>query len=388
MNKFNNIFGQILNLFPKSEFLELVRETNSARSTKGFSCWDQFVAMMFCQIGRANSLREICYGLSTYCGKIIHLGLKKAPSCSTLAYANEHRPWELYQQLFYRLMDRCRSVIGDKHKFRFKNRLLSFDSSLIGLCIEMFNWAKYRRAKGAIKLHLLLDHAGYLPQFAHLTAGRIHEVNVLRTLDFEPDTIIAVDRGFLDFQLFRHWIETGVYFVTRLKSNAAYEVVKNREVPIQRNILKDQTIRLSGFYSKEKCPYELRLIEVWNDKRDESIILLTNNFQLGTTTISSIYKDRWQIELFFKALKQNLRIKTFVGTSKNAVLIQIWTALIAMLILKYLKAKSKAKWSLSNLIAMLRYNLLTYRDLWEWIDNPYLVPPAELQVEQLSLLSS
>ncbi|MBN2029145.1 IS4 family transposase [bacterium] len=386
MNKFNNIFGQILDLFPKLEFLELVHETRSAWGTKGFSCWDQFVAMMFCQLGRANSLREICYGLGTYLGKIIHLGLKKPPSCSTLAYANEHRPWQLYQQLFYRLLERCRSAIGEKHKFRFKNKLLSFDATLISLCLEMFNWAKYRRAKGAIKLHLLLDHAGYLPKFVHITEGRVHEVNILRTLEFDPGTIVVYDRGLMDYSLLSRFIESGVYFVTRLKSNVGYKVIKQRRVPMNRSVLRDETIQFTGYYSREKCPYPLRLVSVWIEGKNEMMTFLTNNFELGSTTIAAIYKDRWQIETFFKILKQNLRIKTFVGTSYNAVLIQIWTALIALLILKYLKAKSKANWSLSNLVALLRYNLLTYRDLWEWINNPYLSPPKEVEDHQLSLL--
>jgi hypothetical protein len=386
MNKFNNIFGQILNLFPRYEFFELVNETKSSFGTKGFSCWDQFVAMMFCQLGRANSIREICYGLASYLGKIKHLGLKSAPSRSTLSYANEHRPWQLYEMLFYRLLGRCRSTVGDKHKFRFRNKLLTFDSSLISLCIEMFDWAKYRRTKGAIKLHLLLDHAGYLPQFVHITDGKRHEVNILKSLQFDPGTIMVIDRGLIDYVLFRQWTDNGVYFVTRMKKNADYETISKRELPKNRNIIRDEIIRLKGFYSKDKCPYELRLVEVWIEEKKESIILLTNHLEFGSTTLSAIYKDRWQIELFFKALKQNLRIKTFVGTSKNAVLIQIWTALIAMLILKYLKAKSKAKWSLSNLVAMLRYNLLTYRDLWEWINNPYLSPPEERAVEQISIL--
>jgi hypothetical protein len=387
MNKFNNIFGQILTLFPRNEFLEIVRDTNSSYGSKGFSCWDQFVAMMFCQLGRANSLREICYGLATYLGKIRHLGLKKAPSRSSLSYANEHRPWELYRELFYRLLGRCHDAVGKKHKFRFKNKLMSFDASLISLCISIFDWARYRRTKGAIKLHLLLDHAGYLPQFVHISEGKIHEVNVLKKVELEPGTIIAIDRGLIDLVLFKKWTQSNVYFVTRLKKNANYEVVERLPLPSNRNILKDEIIRLKGFYSKNKCPYNLRIVELWVEEKQETITFLTNHLAFGATTICQIYKDRWQIELFFKALKQNLRIKSFVGTSKNAVLIQIWTALISILILKYLKAKSKAKWSLSNLVAMLRYNLLTYRDLWEWINNPYLSPPEEVKVEQLSILT-
>lgn len=374
MNKFNNIFGQILKIFPRTRFEVFVKETNSSVRTKGFSCWDQFVAMLFCQLGQAHTLREICGGLATALGKLKHLGLKKSPSRSTLAYANEHRPWQLYEKLFYFLFDICKNQFGKKHKFRFKNKLLSFDASIIELCLSVFDWAKFRRTKGAIKLHLLLDHAGYLPQFVNITHGKIHEVNILKKLSFESGTIIAFDRGLIDYAHMGKWTKQGVYFVTRLKKNADYKVIKSRNVPKNRNILKDQIIRLEGFYSKQKCPYYLRIVEVWIKDKNESIIILTNNLDLGATTIAAIYKERWQIELFFKAIKQNLRIKTFVGTSFNAVMIQIWTALIAILILKYLKEKSKINWSLSNLVAMLRMNLLTYKDLWEWIDNPYYKP--------------
>ncbi len=385
MNKYNNIFGQILKIFPRFQFEAFVKETAASRNAKGFSCWDQFVAMLFCQLGQAHSLREICGGLATSLGKIIHLGLRKAPSRSTLAYANEHRPWQLYQRLFYHILGLCKAQVAGKHKFRFKNKLLTFDATLIELCLSIFDWAKFRRTKGAIKLHLLLDHAGYLPQFVNITTGKVHEVNILKNLSFQPGTIVVFDRGLVDYHQWGEWTKDGIYFVTRLKNNADYEVVKSNKVPRNKNILKDQLIKLKGFYSKQKCPYYLRLVEIWNPEKEETLTFVTNNLKLAAATIAAIYKDRWQIELFFKALKQNLRIKTFVGTSFNAVMIQIWTALIAILILKYLKAKSKINWSLSNLVAMLRMNLLTYKDLWEWINQPYFSPPEKPKVVQQSL---
>jgi hypothetical protein len=387
MNKVMSIFSQILQIFPKSEFIQFVAETKSNKFIKGFSCWDQFVAMLFCQLGRAQSLREICYGLATFQGKINHLGLKKAPSRSTLSYANEHRPWHLYEKLFYALLDRCRQAFNGSGKFRFKNKLYSFDASLVELCLSLFDWAKYRRAKGALKLHLLLDHNGYLPEYVYVTEGKVHEINILRRLSFEAGTIVVIDRGLVDYKLFGSWTKNGVFFVTRLKKNASYCLKYQRSVPNHRNILKDQVIELDGFYSKNKCPYLLRVVEVWDEDKKESITLLTNHLEFGATTISNIYKDRWQIELFFKTIKQNLRIKTFVGTSFNAVMIQIWTALISMLILKYLKMKSKIKWSLSNLVAMLRFNLLTYKDLWEWINIPYFIKPEQETGKQLSFLT-
>ncbi len=230
-----------------------------------------------------------------------------------------------------------------------------------------------------------MDHEGYLPVFAHITEGKTHEVNIARGLHIPKGSIVAIDRGYIDYALFGRWTQDGVFFVTRQKDNADYIVIEEKPIPQNRNILKDQIIELSGFYSQQKCPYPLRRIEVWDEENRRTLVLLTNHLSFGSTTIAAIYKDRWQIEIFFKTIKQNLKIKTFVGTSPNALMIQIWTALIAILILKYLKFRSTFGWSLSNLVAMLRYNLFTYRNLWEWIHNPYEPPPIVPDVEQLSL---
>jgi hypothetical protein len=382
MNRFSSIFSQLLQLFPRVEFQNLVTITRAERHAKGFASWGQFVAMLFCQLGRAHSLREITGGLRSCEGKLKHLGVT-APSHSTLAYANEHRPWELYQQLFLQLFERCRVQVVGKRKFRFKNKLMSMDSSTIDLCLEIFDWAKFRQTKGAIKLHLLLDHDGYLPSFAIITEGNVSDIKVARQFHFDPGTIVVDDRGYNDYALFGRWTGQGVYFVTRMKDNALYEVIGEREVPRNSHVLKDEMIELRGAKAIEKCPYPLRRIEVYDPETEQVLVFLTNNLKLGATTIASIYKERWQIETFFKALKQNLKIKTFVGTSANAVRIQIWTALIAMLILKFLQLRSKFNWSLSNLVALLRMNLFTHRDLWAWINKPFEIPPVPYEPEQL-----
>lgn len=374
MNRFCSMFSQILQLFPRSDFQSLVKETKAERHARGFSCWNQFVSMMFCQLGRAHSLREICHGLSSCEGKLSHLGIEEAPHRSSLAYANEHRSWELYHKLFFRLLERCHKEAPFKKKFRFKNKLVSLDSTLIDLCVSVFDWAKFRRTKGAIKLHLLLDHDGYLPCFGVITEGKVHDVKVAWGLSLEPGTVVVDDRGYNDYRLFSKWTEEEVYFVTRMKDNALYTIVEKRDVPQHRSVLKDQIIFLSGSTAWEKCPYALRRVEVWDDEKRQTLVFLTNHFGFGASTIAAIYKERWQIELFFKALKQNLKIKTFVGTSANAVKIQVWTALIAILILRYLQLKSKFSWSLSNLVALLRMNLFTYRDLWAWLDQPFGTP--------------
>jgi hypothetical protein len=384
MNRFNSIFSQLLQLFPRVEFQHLVMITQAERHAKGFTCWGQFVSMLFCQLGRAHSLREITGGLRSCEGKLKHLGIT-APPHSTLAYANEHRPWELYQHIFLQLFERCRVQVVGKATFRFKNKLISMDSSTIDLCLTMFDWAKFRRTKGAIKLHLLLDHDGYLPCFAIITEGKVSDVKVARQFRFDPGTIVVDDRGYNDYALFGRWTAEGIYFVTRMKENALYEVVGENDVPQNRNILKDEMIELRGPKAIEKCPYPLRRIEVYDPETEQILVFLTNHLKLGTTTIAAIYKARWQIEIFFKALKQNLKIKTFVGTSANAVKIQIWTALIAMLILRFLQLRSKFNWSLSNLVALLRMNLFTHRDLWAWLNKPFEIPPVPYEPEQLKL---
>jgi hypothetical protein len=385
MNQYCSVFSQLLQLFPRLEFAHMVKETKSERHARGFTSWSQFICMLFCQLGRAHSLREIVGGLRSCEGKLKHLGIS-APSHSTLAYANEHRPWELYQLVFLKLFDRCRNQVNTgKKKFRFKNKLISMDASVIDLCLKMFDWAHFCRTKGAIKLHLLLDHDGYLPSFAVITEGKIPEIEIARQFKFDPGTIVADDRGYNDYALFGRWTFQGVYFVTRMTANAVYKVIKENKVPQKRHILKDEIIRLTGVGADEKCPYPLRRIEFYNPDKKEILVFLTNHVKLGASTVAAIYKDRWQIELFFKALKQNLKIKTFVGTSANAVKIQIWTALIAMLILRFLQLRSQFNWSLSNLVALLRMNLFTHRDLWAWINKPFDVLPASYEPEQLRL---
>ena len=371
-----SLFGQVLQIVSRAEFQQNARRLRSDRYSKGFSSWDQFVAMLFCQLAQAKSLREICDGLRCCLGKLNHLGVTDGPKRSTLSYANAHRPWQLYQMTFYEVLQTCRTVApGKKAKFRFKNKLLSLDASVIDLCLTLFPWAEFRQTKGAVKLHLLLDHDGYLPSYLYISEGKVHEVNIARTLKLPAGSIVAMDRGYNDYGLYHDWTQTGVYFVTRQKDNAVYEVVEEQKVPQNRNILADQIIRFTGPVSGRKCPVELRRIVVWDAKKNEQIVLLTNHLDFGATTIAEIYRDRWEIEIFFKTLKQNLKVKTFVGTTPNALRIQIWTALIAILLVKSLKFKAKIQWAFSNLVALLRWNLFTYRNLWDWIDDPFLTPP-------------
>ena len=371
-----SIFSQILGIVNRHTFAKVVTAHNAEARSKGFSSWDQFVAMLFAQIGQADSLREIESGLGTCMGKLNHLGLKEAPARSTLSYANNHRPWQVYEQMFYEVLSQCQTA-APHHRFRFKNPLFSLDATVIDLCLSLFEWAKFRTTKGAVKLHLLLNHSGYLPAFAHITEGKVHESRITSMVPLAPGSIVAVDRGYNSYEQFAAWDCERIWFVAREKERAVYRVVKRLDAPLRGNIMAEQLIELDGKRTGTGRPLLLRRIVVWNPKTKETIVLWTNNFELGTTTIARVFKDRWQIEVFFKAIKQYLRIKTFVGTTENALKTQLWTALIAILLIKFLQFKSKIGWSLSTLIAMLRFNLFTYRDLWAWLKDPYGVPIVE-----------
>jgi DDE family transposase/uncharacterized protein DUF4372 len=385
-----SIFSQILQLISRTGFDTAARKHKAERHARGFSSWGQFVAMLFCQLGGAKSLREICGGLAASEGKLRHLGLPQAPARSTLAYANEHRPWQLYEELFQQLLTQCRGLAvqqsAGRRKFRFKHKLISMDATVIDLCASVFDGARFRRTKGAVKLHLLLDHDGFLPCYAVITEGKQHEIGVARQLRYEPGTLLAIDRGYLDYGWFADLSQQGVYFVTRMKDNADYIVREERELPHRKGLLRDQVI---CFYQQARDGQEcyFRRIEFYDEEQDRALVFVTNHLTLAAATVAEVYKQRWQIELFFKALKPNLRLKTFIGTSANALKTQVWAALIAMLLIKYLQLKATFGWSLSNLVALLRQQWFVYRDLGVWIDHPFQAPELpEALPEQLAMV--
>jgi len=375
MKRFCSIMSQLLQIFPRGEFQEEVRKTRAERHARGFESRDHFVAMLYCQLADAQSLREIVGGLASCEGRLEQWGIT-APKKSTLAYANQHRPWQLFQNVYYRTFERCRGELGMKTKFRFSNRLLSIDSSVVTLCSEIFPWATWSRQKGAVKLHVTLDHASYMPEAMVITTGKYSELTVARRRRYVRGTILVMDRGFVHFGWFRELTKDGVWFVTRAKKAMSYQVVESRPVTSGTVVNSDERIRLTSGTGSKAYPDILRLVTI-TTAEGETLQFLTNNMTLASLTIAEIYKDRWQIETFFKLIKQNLRIKTFIGTSANAVWTQIWTALIAMLVIKYLQLKARHGWSFSNLVYFLRMNLLVYRDLWAWLDNPFTPEPRE-----------
>ena len=321
-----SLFSQLLHQIPRHEFAKLVNKHQAKYQSKGFTCWAQLVSMLFCQVARADSLREICNGLACCLGKLTHLGVNRGPSKSNLSYANAHRPAALFEDLFWTMTNRFRAqgrLGSHNHKFRFKNKLLSLDSTTISLCLSLFPWAEFRRAKGGVKAHVLLDHDDYMPFYVLLSKAKMHDAKILALLRLNAGSIVAMDRAYNDYKQFARRTQDAVYFVTRMKENAVYKVVQRRDVPLRRNILCDEIILLTGAQTQKKCPHKLRRLVVWDADNERKIVLLTNHLHFGVTTIAEIYKERWQIESFFKALKQNLHVKSFVGTSENALRIQI-----------------------------------------------------------------
>ena len=383
-----SIFSQILHEIPRTTFESLVDKHRAERFTKGFFCWTQLVAMIFSHLARADSLREICHGLATTSGKLVHLGVGSSPCRSTLSYANAHRPAALFEELFYATLERFRQVghLGHHKPFRFKNKLLSLDSTTVTLCLALFPWASYQRTKGGVKLHVLLNGDDYVPEYVVMSEARKADLRVAQELKLPKDSIIVMDRAYIDFGMLERWTMSGVYWVTRSKTNLEFFVHESRNVPKVGGILRDEiVVRMVELISSgERFRQYIRRIVVKGDEPGEEITLLTNHMSFGATTISRIYRHRWAIEVFFRTLKQNLKIKTFVGTSENALRIQIWTALLTLLVLKWLHHLSSAGWSISNLAYLLRMNLFTYRDLKEWLANPLATPallPGPVQEE-------
>lgn len=392
MSKSSSSFAQIITqIIDANEFRRIVRVHEGDKHSKGLSCRDQLIAMLFLHLSKVNSLREISHGLRTVAGKIAHLGMRKVPGHSTLAYANAHRPAAIYRDLFFAILARSQSSLRGSKPFRFKNRLMSMDATFIQLCLSLFPWAEYRRTKGAVKLHMLYDHDGYFPAFAHITDGKGADAPVARQLlarsEVLPEgSIVVFDRAYVDFALFATLIERGVFFVTRLKEGMNWVVREQRGVPQRGGIQRDDLIEFQGQKAAYLGQHLLRLVEYKDPATGECYRYLTNHLTFGPTTIVSIYKDRWQIEIFFKTLKQHLKIKTFVGTTENALLIQIWTALIAVLALKILKNLARYGWSMSNLVAMVRLTLFSYRDLHAWLDDPFDEPPWEPEIQLQMIL--
>ena len=361
MTHCNTIFSQILKFVPRHEFEDLANRHHSGRAFRTASRWSQFVTMAMAQLSGRNSLRDIVDSVSTQAHRLYHLGSAKLTR-SNLSRINENKPHTLYETLFGKLLDRCQRLTPG-HSFRFKNKLYSLDASTIDLCLSVFPWADFRSTKGAIKLHIGLNHSGYLPEFVTITEGKTSDIEIGRMLSFPAGSIVAIDRGYTDFQWYNQLNNKGIFFVTRLKSNASYKVVKRHPVLKNKGLTSDQTIILTGIGAAKDCPIQLRRIGYRDQQTGKQYVFLTNHFKLAAKTIADIYKARWQVELFFKWIKQNLKIKSFVGTSKNAVMTQIWIALCVYLLIAFIKFHAKIKQSMQQILRLLQLNLFEKRDI-------------------------
>ena len=371
------LFSQIIQKLNRSSFNKLVKNRQTDKHNKGLNSWTHLVSMLFCQFSKSQSVRDISNGLRSATGNLNHLGVEKAPSKSTLSYQNQRRDWELFRDYYYKLLETLgQQAYKRRVKFRIKSKIFLLDSTTISLCLSLFDWARYKTTKGAIKMHTLLDYDGHLPAYVHITDGKTADNKGAYDVPLLKGSVIVADRFYNDFSLLNVWDSNQVYFVIRHKENMPFKSIKENELPDNRHghILKDEIIELTGTESKKKFPGQLRRVVVWNDENKQEIEIITNQMSWTANTISELYKARWQVEIFFREIKQLLHIKSFIGTSENAVMIQIWTALITILILKALKAMAKYPWYLSNLVAFIRLILFVKIELQKWLDNPFEEP--------------
>jgi hypothetical protein len=368
------LFSQIISRLDRPKFNKLVSAHETDKHNKGYTSWTHLVSMLFCQFAKSQSVRDISNGLRSATGNLNHLGVKKAPSKSSVSYQNKNRDFNVFKSYYFSLIESLGQQAGFKQvKFRIKSKIFLLDSTTISLCLSLFDWAKYKTTKGAVKLHTLLDYDGNLPAYVNITDGKTADNKGAYDVPLHKGSVIVADRFYNDFSLLNVWDSNGVFFVVRHKDNLQYTTIKENVLPENRhkNILIDELIELKTPKSKRTYPKRLRRVAVWDDKNGQVIELITNQMSWTANTISELYKSRWQIEIFFREIKQNLHIKSFIGTTENAVMIQIWTALITILILKGLKAMAKYGWQLSNLIAFIRLNLFVKINLQDWLDKPF-----------------
>lgn len=380
------LFSQIIKKLDRSSFNKLVKDKETDKHTKKFNSWTHLVSMLFCHFAKSQSVRDVSNGLRSATGNLNHLGIDSAPSKSAISYQNARRDWELFRDFYYVLLNTLgQQTYGKRVKFKIKSKIFLLDSSTISLCLSLFDWAKYKTTKGAIKMHTLLDYDGHLPAYINITDGKTADNKGAYDIPLLKQSVIVADRFYNDFSLLNTWDSSGVFFVIRHKVDLVFKSIKENELPDERHqhILKDEIIELTGTQSKKKYPKRLRRVAIWDEENNQTIELITNQKSWTANTISELYKARWQIEIFFREIKQLLHIKSFIGTSENAVMIQIWTAMITILILKALRAMAKYPWYLSNLVAFIRLNLFVKIELQKWLDSPFQEPkpPPEKYIQ-------
>ena len=363
MNKISTItiLQQLQNHLPLQEFEKLVGQHKADKWSKKLKCRNQLSVMLYAQATGKDSLRDIETGLKMWDSTWYHLGLKTVAR-STLAKANEKRPYQIYESLFYKVLEQCQNFRSGTASFSFKNDLYAIDSSTIDLCLNLFPWAHFRKEKGAIKLHTLFNVRSQIPELIQISEGRQHDLQTAQNIDlsvYPKGSIFVVDRAYLCYTFLRKIKDAGHHFVIRLKKTSQYyPLLGTQRKTMNKNIMKDEKISFSLPKAQKMYPYDLRLITFYDEKNDKIYEFLTDEFRLSALNIATIYKRRWDIELFFKWIKQNLKIKTFLGTSKNAVLTQIWIAMIYFLLVSWIKFQTKFRGSLLELTRMIKEVLM------------------------------
>jgi hypothetical protein len=354
MNEGKIVFSQLMDHLPIKSFRRCVKKYRGNHKVKSFSCRDQFYSLAFAQLTFRSSLRDIEACLKSMQSKLYHMGIRGRVSRNTLANANEKRDWRIYADFAQILIDTARKLYRhQKLDIDLDEIIYALDSTTIDLCLSLFPWAKFRKRKGAVKIHTLLDLRGSIPVFIRITTGKIHDVNILDELIPEPGAFYLMDRGYLDFDRLYQFELENAFFVTRAKSNFKFRRLYSHHVDKATGLKCDQTIILTGYYQRKDYPEKLRRVRYYDSDTDHNLTFLTNNFSLPAITIAQLYKCRWQIELFFKWIKQHLKIKSFYGTSENAVKTQIWIAICVYLLVAIVKKRLKIEISLYTFLQIL-----------------------------------
>ena len=378
------IFGQLLNLFTRLEFQTIVKYYKGDYRARKLKCWDQFIYLLFAQLGYQASLRDTIDSMNSHQRKLYHFGAQRLCR-STLSDANNKRDYRIYQDLFYSVLEKVQKI-APKYKLKLPRKLYIMDSTTIDLCLKVLPWARFRKTKAAIRIHTLMQADGSLPAFLRITDGKIHDNTAAKSLNIPPGSFLAIDRGYNDYKQYKYYTLNTIRFVTRLKRNATTKVIKTLYSDSDQ-VLSDQIVIFTGLKAASDYPFPIRKICYYDPGKKKKLVFLTNDLKLDAQTIADIYKARWEIELFFKTIKQNLKIKRFLGTSRNAVCTQVWIAMIAYLLISYQKFSQRTKYSIQKMFKLIQTNLFERKSLVDILTDKLFKPPEQKIYNQLILFN-
>ncbi len=388
MNQGQTIFAQIMSYIPRHKFDRCVKKYRGSYKVQSFTCWEQFLVMAFAQLTYQDSLRDIETCLRAMQNKLYHIGLRSKISRLTLAYANQSRDWKIYAEFAYILIDQAKEFYRDDKFFKeLDETVYALDSTTIDLCLSLFPWAKFRKTKGAVKIHTLLNLQNNIPSFFSITDGSVHDVNILDELVTEIGAFYIIDKGYVDFERLYNLNINSAYFVTRSKSNLQFKRIYSHQVDKSLGLICDQSIALTGFYSSKDYPEKIRRIKYFDSGNNRRLVFLTNNFHLPAITVANLYKQRWQIELFFKWIKQNLKIKSFYGNSPNAVKTQVCIAISVYVLLAIIKKKLKIEHSLYTFLQLVSISIFEKLPIISMFSDSDYINENTCSPNQLSLFN-